>query len=482
MASTTHSALRATALTALVALSLAGHAGVERALGFALTPLRAVSEVAAPLCWLRLGTARAAEGGIVERGEQDLERRAALEAAQERYTVPLDEALRAGRSFLQAETVGRPQGHWDGLLLRAATQGLARVEAGMPVVAGDFYVGRIERVDLERGVAVARLVTARDFRVGATIAGETGRERPRMVVGGVAESRAFARGEILLDVRHPSQGLAAGHWLVVDEEFSSIEPFREVARGFRLGRLEELTPPSLHAKFAAASTLDFRGGLFRLAIVAPAGTFDGDQMHMADVLLGEDWISARSLVRGDPHAARASFKLALGERNGARVGAAVVFGARLVGRVARAAPLCVDVALLGESGFCAPAMALIEGVAQPIELGRIVSLGWSDASGTRVRFLLDALPALAADDQGLGAAPIAARRATIFSGAGDPLVPMGLVLGETQLGATGLDAALGPATFELELNGDPRELSRAWVRVERAVHASAAAAARGATK
>lgn len=471
MASTTHSVLRGLGLAAMLSFALAPRASLERALDWTLAPLRVVAEVAAPLGWIEIRRTRASERALAERKLEDVRERDALAQAQAHFALPQDPLLRGGRSFLQAEAIGRPEGQLDILQLRVPSEALDRVAPGMPVASGDVYVGRIERTDRDRGLVFARLVTAGDFRVGARVTETAPEPQPlslvpaegiRLVLGGLDEGPTGRRGDVRLAVRHPSEPIQRQAWVRVDEERSGAERYRAQANGFLLGRLVMRAAEKRSVSFSVEAPVDFRGGLFRLVIVGPAGHFPDPGLELADVLASSDWIASRTLTRGDPARLRDSLKLALGALNGVETGAAVVFGARLVGRVVRAGPLLVDVQLLGEPGFALPALALVEGREQPLELGRIVSLGRAQGSRTRIRFV----GALVRPEESFQSVQGAgdALRARVFSGSGEALLPAGLCLGSAELSIRGHVLEL-----VLDTQSDLRDLSRVWVRLGRAV-------------
>ena len=84
----------------------------------------------------------------------------------------------------------------------------------------------------------------------------------------------------------------------------------------------------------------------------------------------------------EPAAWRAGLKVGGGTWDGLQPGAAVVFGAHLIGRVKRASLASADVALLGDPGLHVPALARIEGREEALVLGSLAAVS-SGASGER---------------------------------------------------------------------------------------------------
>ena len=154
---------------------------------------------------------------------------------------------------------------------------------------------------------------------------------------------------------------------------------------------------------------------------------------------------------GDPSSWREGLKLGAGAWNGVGLGAAVVSGSRLVGRVRAAGPLSADVSLLGDPGVSIPAIARVAGRAEPLVLGQLVSLGRDPRDGRLVRFHWNALLPWE------GTEPA---RAELFTGSGEPLLPRGLLLGLAVL-----PNGPGPHVLTLEQPVDTRDVRRLWVRL-----------------
>jgi hypothetical protein len=313
----------------------------------------------------------------------------------------------------------------------------AGVAPGAPVVCGDVFVGRV--VERASGASRARvqLVTEASFRVGAQVhtsasepeagAGATaGGEPVYLTVGGLRTSRR--RGEprvVRLAVHQPSSDALAGGLARVHELFADAEDFAALAEGFRLGTVRR---EGERGAFWIEPELDYLDGLLLLAIVVPAAETGPTAPPAPSALAQADgrWVATRALTFGDPSPWRSTIKIPLGRRAGVRAGSAVTGpGARLVGRVARAASHTADVALLTDAGFTCVAIAEVEGEREPRILGRITTLG-RGADGT-IRLRWSVRQPLASTSTG------AALRARIFTGSGEPGLPGGLVLGSALL-------------------------------------------------
>jgi hypothetical protein len=354
-----------------------------------------------------------------------------------------------------------------------STEGIVR---GLPVVAGEVFVGRIERVDPAAGQAVVSLITGRDTFVGARLSPDDP-EQPsvRMVVGGVLQARApleqvagtGGSGEggepappasgaavpdrYLLAVHNPSRRDLSPGLVMVDEGLDG-ERLDALADGFLLGRPVVNGGDPRRPSYGIEPQLDYRTGLFQLVVVAPRDLVRDPEEAALDVLEDPDaWREVEVTASADPAAWREGVKLDAGWWNGLASGAAVVSGSHLVGRVKRASPISSDVALLGDPGFHIPALARVEGHASPRVLGSLDTLG-RDPDGAHVRFLWNARAPRTVER---------ATRAEIFTGSGEPRVPRGLLLGVTEL-----PAGEGLHELDVEQPVDTREVQSLWVRID----------------
>jgi hypothetical protein len=197
--------------------------------------------------------------------------------------------------------------------------------------------------------------------------------------------------------------------------------------------------------------------LFQVVVVCPTDVARAPDAEIEDVLFDGGWREARVLSRGEPTALREGFKLAFGKWNDARVGAAVVTGARLVGVVGRVAPLTADVRTLGDPGLALPVVARVDGLERPLALGRLVVAGrvHSGADAGALRLVWDAVVPL---DVGESATPL---RARLFTASGAPLVPRGLLIGDTEL-----PSGRGPHELVVRQSLDGLDARSLWVRTE----------------
>lgn len=447
-------ALFAALFVGAVYASLSPHARVEATLDLALTPARALAELAAPLSWMQFRTIRAAESALAERAGSELAARSSFETAERNAALPATAALREQRRFVHATVVGRREQHFDSLVIEPDGHDVSGLEPGLPVVAGDAFVGRIAEIEPPpSNRVIVELVTAKTFTVGALLEPLAGAQAEpiRLVAGGVVTARRrAARRELAIAVHNPSRSRLHRSLVRVDESFAVLERFAEQARGFELGTLEERDD----GEWAIRPRLDYAAGLFQVAIVCPPESARPDAGEPEDILFDGHWREARVLSRGEPSLARTGLKLGVGEWQGARTGSAVVAGVRLVGLVARVAPLWSDVRTLDDPGLALPVVASVEGCEQPVALGRLQSLGRarSRESGD-VRMRWDALMPLDGD------ASTPRRKARLFTASGSPLVPRGLLLGECELPA-------GPGPHELVVRRDvePLHLGKLWLR------------------
>lgn len=434
--------------------SLSPEPRVEAALDLALLPARALAELAAPLSWMQFRTIRAAESALSERARAEFDARKDFEAAERRAALPTTPTLRDRRRFVHATVVGRREQHFDRLVIEPDGRDVAGLELGLPVVAGDAFVGRIVEIEPPpSGRVVVELVTAKRFTVGALLEPllDAESEPIRLVAGGVvSDRRRGARREHAIAVHNPSRSRLHQALVRVDDGFSVLERFAEQAQGFELGSLEERDD----GEWSIRPRLDYSAGLFQVAIVCPPECARADAGEPEDILFDGQWREARVLSRGEPTLARAGLKLAVGAWQGARTGSAVVAGVRLVGLVARVSPLWSDVRTLDDPGLALPVVASVEGREQPFALGRLQSLGRTRSSAQgELRMRWDPLVPLDGDLNGR------TRRARLFTASGSPLVPRGLLLGECELPA-------GPGPHELVVRREiePLRLGKLWLR------------------
>lgn len=443
---------------ALVGLSLRPVGVVDAGLDLVVSPLRIVAELASPLRFLRAPEVRAAEERLLASWPDEARAGEEVLASLAHDATPFDPALRAGRRLVHAEVIGRAPRNRDRILIRL--RDARGVEPDMPVVNGDAYVGRVLAVEpgpdpAAGGEALVELVTARSFHVGARVVDEKSGLVVDMTVGGL-DDRTTGPGRVALAVHNPSDRALDAGVAYVHERLGDVDRFASLSAGYRLG---ELRRRGSEDRWVVAPELDFLDGLFHVVVLGPADPELPSDEPLPQALADTGWVRARPLSHGDPAAWRESLKLAAGSTQGVAPGAAVAFGARLVGRVTRASLWSCDASLLGDAGMTVVAVARFEDDARPFILGRLESLG-RDADGA-VRFRWNGvLPALeGADENG-------ERRAMLFTGSGDPGMPSGLYLGEALVPVGAKDGGASPRVVRLLDAPSPASLRDVWVRVD----------------
>ena len=432
-------------LLVLIALSLHPAASVESILARLFAPTRFVAELARPLWWFGARDVRAAEQAGTSEFEHDVARSREMLIAAARGALPSDPALTQGRALLSAYVIARLDKKKDELVLRFPAD--AGVAVGMPVVCGDVYVGRISSLDAEHpGEGTASLVTTANFRVGAEV--DDGQRQSAFVVGGLMrKSHGEERGLQLLAQFPSNRAITSG---IVRVREDAASPEARLADGYRLGRLVAHGVRGLNVLTVDAA-IDYEWGLNHVAIVCPP------QMSTAGPVLAVDpfdetaWIDARALLAGDASIERRTRKLSIGTRSGVRDGAAIGIGARFVGRVIDVSAWSSNASLFGDPGVAVSALAAVEGVAAPVALGRIVSLGVdSDDGSVLVRW--KPIGALREENG-------APRRAELWTAAGERDVPPGLSIGTTLL-----PCGEGPFTLRVHAAVDAQRLLhlRVW--------------------
>ncbi len=450
-------------LLALIGLSLHPVAGVESFVGVVFAPSRCLAELALPLRLVGAKSVRAAEVETLALVESERERSRALLLAAQAAAMPAETALLRGRALVGAHVVGREPKNVDRVLLRYPQD--SGVGAGMPVVCGDVYVGRVIEVDpREPGVCRAELVTARGFRVGAVVdaadrvlaeAGTGGGEKrisqtqvgggARFVVGGVLGDARDRKIGLHLAAQIPSDpSVVRGDVRVAEDESAGDA---RLADGFRLGSLEPVVLRGMDPKrplTGVSPLLDYESGLGQVAIVCPPQMSTAGPVLAIDPFDENAWIDARVLLAGDPSPRRGTRKLAISEGSGVLAGAALSVGARFIGRIGKVNVWSADARLLADAGVSFHAMARIEGVAEPFALGLLDSLGTDGQGGVAFRWPAT-IPVSVGGD---GAVQV-----EVWTAAGEPGVPPGLFVGTTELPRGG-----GPFVLHVRLAQDANEL------------------------
>jgi cell shape-determining protein MreC len=432
----------------LAAFSLRKQSEVADRLEDLFRPARALRSLAAPLVWLSAREVRAAESALA--AGEDARRaaaRAVLEAAQV-SAAPSERSLSQGRGVVHAEVVDRLEDDPDRVVVHFAAE--ATVEPGMPVVCGDYYVGRVASVQGPgRGEATVDLVTRRDFRVGGVAQGTAANEPPLLVVGGLVP-RGPEKGDRLLAVHCPSDpDLAAGEIRVRETDAGPVDRFRGLADGFLLGWIERVRRGG-GAITAVRPGLDYESAVSQIGILCPSAVAPAGPDLARDPFLDARWLDASFALPGDASFWREGRVLLAGYREGVREGAALAVGASFLGTVASAGPTTSKVALLGDPGLELTALACLQDPsAPPLPIGRLVSLGRDRADGSlRLRWNPSVAIGLASDVASV----------VLYTASGHRSVPPGLRIGTTEL-----PRGRGPFVLRVRQEADGLGLTRARV-------------------
>ena len=443
-------------------LSLRPAPGVEALAARALTPFELAARATWPLA--RAGRSRTVIAGPERGARRADEAHAASVFLDALYAsaMPDDPELETGWRPVPAAVVRRPSRTRDEVIVLPWT--LEGLEPGLPVVHRDAYVGRVAEVDRAEGTLRVELITGRDTFVGArllppTVLRERGladlEDSVDLVVGGVAvEARRRGGSDgarTLLAAHNPGRDRGAfgeGELrgaVVVHELLPELDPHARLAEGFRLGTL---VPGVGEEDWRVEPLLDYLHGLFHVVVLSPRDEATVEPSAPPHPLEENAWIRARAYTPGDPAPWRSSVGCDRGRRDGVAVGAAVVRGSRLLGRVVSTTELGARVALLDSAGLELSVACRLEvegdAAGAPLVLGRLTALG-RDANSGRPRFhwrdVLPLEPALAADGD-------SRVRVTLYTGSGEAGMPAGLLLGTA-------DVPVGPSgggghVFELD--------------------------------
>lgn len=441
-------------LLVLIALSLHPVASVEAVVDVVFAPSRWLSESTRPLTWIGAKEVNAAaQDGLAAAASERETSRALLLVAQA-AALPRDPALSQGRALIGAHVIDRPARRRDVLVLRYPPD--AGVVPGLPIVHGDVYVGRVAELNPRQpGECTADLVTAKEFRVAALV--RDGDRSAHLIVGGLlgTSKRGGASGSGLrLLVHYPDdRSVSTGDVRVA--EIATTSDAR-LADGFRLGRLETNVVQGIPIPVVKPE-IDYAFGLDHVTIVAPPQMATAGPVLAVDPFAEEAWLESRVIVAGDASPARDTRKLAANRADQLRVGAAVAWGARFLGRVERVEATCTDVRLLSDPGLTFNALLECEGWPQPVPLGRVVSLGAVRGGAIEIEFGAAALAEFGtvARSDSAAASPVASGaeprvglpagttvKARLWTAGGEPEVPPGLLVGavefETRAGLTRL--------------------------------------------
>ncbi len=429
-----------------IVLAFMPQANAARWLDLCVAPARVLGEVASPLRWLARRDALAAELELVDSVLAESEESRELGQEERYFAMPDEERLISNRRFVHAQVVRRFADAPDRIECALEEDAAQSIEAEMPVVLSNSYVGRVHSIDALQRRIIVYLVTDKNFRVGARADGiDANDPGTALVVGGLVATKSAAT---LLAVHNPEHALVANATIRVDEEFNKHARHGELSKGFRLGALKREAPD----RFAIAPEIDFANGLFRVVVVLPAQASPETKPIELNVFDDENWRAVFAYGACEPAPWREGLKINFSRRSGARESSAVIAGPRLVGFISHAGTLQSDVALLGDRGVSVPTQARVEGEVAPLVLGRLIGLGRKYRGGP-ARFQWSPVNPLAPAANGASMRP-----ARLFTGAGELGVPRGLLIGDTIL-------PCGLGTFEIEVSErvDARLLRELWV-------------------
>ena len=405
---------------------------IEASLSWLLSPARLIAEFAAPLRWLKPEPALAAQREQL--GRLRVERLTELDRALRASAYPGSVIVESSTRRVHAEVVGREASQRDRIRLRVDDpEGLI---LGLPIVYGDSFVGVVSGVPgnsrtangrpLASDELVCDLITGKNSRIVARLLPAQGGSESRMVVGGLAAGA----GELLLDVHSPTWLEPEGGLVVVDESPEYGEGLTGLANGFFLG---DLGPHELgrgsnsEPVWCVRPRLDYSSGLHQVLILAPGREHPSRELPAVDPLETGSWRRTHLLLEHDPSPFRDGAEIPLGSLAGIWPGTALARGRDLIGRVVRVGPFSASVRLLGDPGSRVTAIAMLRTARgeRPHVLGQLTARG-KRADGAWI-FEWPATVPLPAE---LGACP-----AEVWTGTGEPGVPLGLFLGETELPA-----------------------------------------------
>jgi hypothetical protein len=272
--------------------------------------------------------------------------------------------------------------------------------------------------------------------------------------------------------------------VLVDEPEEFDEGHTRLANGFFLGDLDQyLKKSKLDLKpgevqdlsYSVRPRLDYSSGLHQVLILAPGTSTQDQGPTSVDPMETGEWALTRFLMDGGPSPARSGARIPLGSVAGIHPGTALAVGRDLVGRVARVGPFSGTVRSLADPGMRLTAVALIhtpDGERAHV-LGKLMALG-----RRKDGLLLYEWPATvpivldnAAQEESAGR--LSHTRdggsprlgAELWTGSGEPGVPLGLYIGETTL-----PTGIGPHVIAIRPSSEARGLGKLRVRLpDRAV-------------
>ncbi len=409
------------ALGSLTALSLRPVPLVEQGIEHLIAPARLVAEMAAPVRWLSWDDAVEAAGSVEREKEEVVKEALALLEDERRAARPPTHLVPAGLRMVHAEVVERIRGEEDSLVVRWSEN--TQLEAGIPVVVGEHYVGRLARVDPDHpGRGRVDLVTGSDFRVGAQL-NIPGRGMGELIVGGLLRQREDVEGGLFLAIHNPGPWKQRGGKVRVFEWLGEGRA-GEWADGFLLGELVSETIEGGVDLKRVRPERDLASGLYRVVLLAPPGDDGAEEVDLeAPTYDPVCWRGASVLTRCTSARGRDGLRLAISPGTSVEPGSAVAFGPHLLGRVEIAGSLTARVRTLSDPGLVLPLLARVEGQEHPVAIGRVTTEGLAPDGRLKVRW-----ESLVGIGDGEGVAP-----ARLFTGGGVRGVPRGLLVGDATL-------------------------------------------------
>lgn len=354
-----------------------------------------------------------------------------------------------------------------------------RVELGQPVVAGDVYIGRVSRIPfreplddpepLERLMRALRLstpplappqdavhvalVTGNDQRVGGLVEeGEEGLSYA-LVVGGVTGG---PDDSTWLAIHAPERRSMSQGVVKVSEPLGLDDSFEALGEGFRIGVLrrdevERSDGSGTQEILGIQPFIDFEEGINQVLVLAPSEGDEPvdheelrDELRVKRVLEDGGWGGAKLLVNGDAVPWRATLRVDRGTRDGLEVGAALVEGVRLAGRVSDPGATTSAVASVFDPGFSVNVLAQSvlarseDDRSPPLAMGKLTSEGRAGDGSLLLRWDPDRGTAWRRWAEGASKSGEARDvEVILWTGSGMKQVPRGLRIGRVTLPSGG---------------------------------------------
>ncbi len=428
---------------------------VNGAIDLLFIPTRVIAELVAPLAWVRSAEVRAAEISIDEVARDVRGSAGRVLRDEQQSALPTIPELIEGKRLIHGEVVRRTRGNLDTIEVRVASS--EGIVPDLPVVTGNYYIGRVVRVDTDDRMLIhVNLVTRKGFFVGAAAQRLDWKDEPigqpvEFVVGGLVPKLSKDDRQLHLALHNPIlRGLDEGRVFVSGPRDFDTE-LADLSRGFYLGDLHTVELAAGGRQRRIQSPLDFKSGLFQVIVLAPEVSGGEVDRLKLDTFIGGNWLATRALTRGDITPTREGRRLSKGHIAGVQSGAAVALGAHLVGRVGECGAVSADLLGLGDPGVRLAVLAKINGEAVPRPLGEVISLGRDRGDGA-LWFSWTCRIDLEPSDAG------GPRRAELFTGSGEDGVPRGLFIGWS-------DLPTQRATHRIRVQQDPavNDLSHVFV-------------------